>query len=103
MSGGRIEIEAKKIGEIVTVPFDFTGKSGPLEEIDSASVTVSVFSGVDASPSAIRSGTAEVVGLIVYQQFTGGVAGTVYLAVCRANFSDGSRAEISAYIGIESP
>lgn len=41
-------------------------------------VTVTVVTGTDANPSAIKSGAASISGSIVWQRLTGGVAGVVY-------------------------
>lgn len=103
MSGKRIETEAKKVGETISVPFDFTSDLAVGETVDSASVSVSVFSGVDASPEAINPTGPENDSPIVYQKFTGGILGTIYLAVCTAATSEGNDLQISTYIAIESP
>ena len=55
-------------------------------------VTVAWHSGeADASPEAIKSGSASVVGATVVQKVTGGVAGANYLLRCRVDAPDGSR------------
>lgn len=94
----------KLAGEVVTCRFEFVSKLSinPAETISTQVVTASVYSGVDASPSAILSGSATLDGTGVKQLITGGVAGTVYLLVCTVTTSQGQTLKISAYLVIES-
>lgn len=57
--------------------------------ISSASVTVSVEHGTDASPDSMRSGSYSISGTQVRQMVTGGVHGVTYLFEFTATLSDG--------------
>lgn len=70
-------LPAKIAGETYTVEVDFaTVLNGAT--ISSGAVTAAVYTGTDASPSAIISGSATVSGTKIQQKITGGVAGVVY-------------------------
>jgi hypothetical protein len=59
--------------------FEFLSLLGTGETVSSATVTVTVWSGVDANPSALKSGAASCSGTRVTQTFTGGLEGVIYL------------------------
>lgn len=102
MSSDHIETEAKKAGETITVPFDFTSRLAADEEINSVDAEVSVFSGVDSAPSAILAGSPENDDPIVHQRITGGVAGTIYLVLMRASTDQDNELQLGTYIAIAS-
>lgn len=81
---GRIITNPKRIGEtaLLQPPFDFISTLEAGETIVTAVVTASVYSGVDANPSAIISGTTQISGTKVKQSLTGGVVGTIYELAC---------------------
>lgn len=58
--------------------FDFAPELSVGETLSTPSVSVSTYSGVDASPSAVLSGTATVSGTTVTQKLTGGIVGNIY-------------------------
>jgi flagellar biosynthesis protein FliR len=103
----------KSVGRIVTNPktlgataglfpaFDFTSAMSVSETILSASVAVSVYTGVDPSPSAILSGAATVSGKVVSQVLTGGVVGVVYALTCTAVTSLGQVLQLMTYFYVE--
>lgn len=80
-------------GEIKTYQFDFSdalSQSG--ETIDTESVEVDVYSGTDASPSALLDGSATSSGTVVSQLIdgdTGGVTGAIYRLICIITTSGG--------------
>ena len=82
MTRGRAEIPPKLSAEIRTVTFDFTSDLAAGETISTETVTASVYSGVDASPSAVISGSASASGAVVSQKVTGGVVGVMYELLC---------------------
>lgn len=100
---GRIVTYPKYLGETEQLlpPFDFSGRMGVSETISSVSVSVSVYSGVDANPSAIKSGSPTISGKKVYQNFTGGVVGVIYLVSCTANTSAGQVLQLNTYFYVE--
>lgn len=89
--------ETKVSEEVLLLKFDFTSdlRIGLInahnhlqaiydEGIDSSSVSCSVVSGVDASPSSMVSGSATVTDGVVEQKIIGGTVGVTYLLVCTA-------------------
>lgn len=94
---GRITLPGKYLSEAVFARFDFTSQLAVGETISSASVTASVWSGTDPSPSAIVSGAASISGAVVRQLIIQGVLGVVYELLCTAITSLGQSIEISAY------
>lgn len=104
MTGGRIILPSKKVGETITVQFDFTSKmnlSGTSETISTQVVTAAVYYGTDVSPSSIISGSASASGLVVSQNITAGVAGVIYILLCTITTSLGQTLEISALLAVE--
>ena len=81
MPGGRKLFESKKVGEtcFTSVPFDFINSLAIGEAITSQNVVATVYSGYDANPSAIISGSATVENVTqVMQLITGGLNGVIY-------------------------
>jgi len=95
-------IEGKQSGETVTIPFSFLSHLATGETISSASTTATVYSGTDASPSAIISGAASISGSTVSQKITAGTEGVTYLLLCSATTSTGQILKISGYLVIVS-
>lgn len=58
------------------------------EFISGAVVAASVFTGTDANPSAIISGSPSISGTVVSQKIIGGVDGVIYNLLCVVNTSD---------------
>lgn len=86
--------------EVVSVPFDFSSQLTNGETITSQAVTVSVFQGEDANPSALLSGSASVSGTVVSQLITGGVAGVVYLLDCGISTSLSQELIMQTYLAV---
>ncbi len=75
-------LSSKDPGETITVTFDFSGLTS---SVSAPSVTAAVGGGtIDPNPSAILSGSAQVVGAKVLQQITAGQNGTIYYLRCSA-------------------
>lgn len=79
----------KRVGEIYIVAIDFAAITPtPTAPV----VTVEWVDGTaDASPAAMKSGAATVVGTSVQQKIVGGVAGAGYRLLFQADAPDGSR------------
>lgn len=104
-AAGRIILPSKKSGETITVTFDFASKmnlTGTTETISSQSVTASVYSGTDATPSAIVSGGASASGTVVSQGITAGTAGVIYILLCQITTNLSQTLQLSALLAIES-
>lgn len=80
--------------------FDFLSEMAIGETISTKVVTATVYSGVDANPSAIISGAASSSGTIVTQLITGGVVGAIYDLLCTITTSLGQTLTQAAYLAI---
>jgi len=80
----------KFVAEKKPLSFDFTEVLAPTETLLTATCTVIVVDGVDATPSSILSGSATITGTIVYQKVQAGVAGVTYRLVMTVTTSAGS-------------
>jgi hypothetical protein len=96
----RVVQNPKFVSDTVNYTFDFTSRLAVGETISSATVTSVVYTGVDASPSAIISGSAAISGGLVTQLITAGVAGVIYELRCAAVTSLGQTANLSAYLAV---
>lgn len=79
-----ITIPPKTSGETTRVTFDFLSQLPDTDTVASATATATVWSGTDASPSAVVSGSPTVSGTKAYVILTGGVAGNVYMVTVTA-------------------
>ncbi len=95
-----ITLPAKLTGETVEVSFDFASALGIGVTISAANVTAAVFSGEDATPSAIISGAASADGSIVTQMITAGTAGVVYTLNCNVTTSDSQEIILQARLAV---
>lgn len=85
-------LEDMDVSETDTVRFDYSNTLAAGETLANtdpadAVVSVEVYSGVDATPSAIFDGSRQVSGSYVQQGIRGPQAGVVYLLRCRAKTS----------------
>lgn len=78
--------------------FDFISDLSVGETISGATVTATVWSGTDPSPSSIISGAASISGTQVSQKLTAGVAGNIYAVTCTATTSLSQTLVRSAYL-----
>lgn len=79
----------KDPSEVIMLAFDFSALT---TSPSAAVVTVTRHAGsADATPEAIKSGSATVSGSKVIQRVSDGVAGTDYLLRCQVDAPDGSR------------
>ena len=92
----------KAVSETKKLTFDFLSDLGVTETISSAPVTAAVFSGTDATPSAIVSGSSSISGSVVTQAITAGTAGVTYLLTCTATTSASQVLIIQAYLSVVS-
>jgi hypothetical protein len=98
----RIQFQPKLVGETGSYGFDFVSRLGASETISSSTVVVSVYSGVDASPASMLSGTTSNAGTQVTQKLTGGVAGVVYQVMCTIVTSAGQTLQLFGLLAVES-
>lgn len=92
--------QQKLTGETVNVQFDFASKLGVGETISTQTVAATVYSGTDASPSSIVSGSASKSGSVVTQAITAGTAGVIYQLVCTVTTSGGQTLQMAGLLAV---
>lgn len=80
--------------------FDFTSVLAVGETISTQVCSATVWSGTDANPSAIISGSASANGAIVSQLVTAGTLGVVYTLLCTITTSLGQTLTQAGYLAI---
>lgn len=96
----RTTFPPKLVGEVINLNFDFVSHLAVTETISTQSVTATVYSGVDVSPSSLVNGSATVSGTIVTQSITGGVAGVTYNLVCNITTSLSQTLDMTAMLSV---
>ena len=76
--------------EVKPLSFDFSQVLASGETLSTASSSVIVIDGTDASPSKLLSGGTTIIGSKVYQQVHNGTAGVTYRLICTVTTSAGS-------------
>lgn len=99
--GYRTILETKTLTSNFRALFDFAQFLAAGETISSATVTATVYSGTDASPSSIISGSASISGTQVTQTITAGTSGVTYLLVCAATSSASQAMIQQAYLTVK--
>jgi hypothetical protein len=97
----RIITLPKPATDTIFYTFNFVSPLGPTETISTAVCTASVYTGVDASPSLVISGAAQIVGQNVNQLLTGGIPGVVYQILCTIVSNLGQTITLSTYLYVE--
>jgi hypothetical protein len=80
--------------------FDFTSNLAVGETISTQTVSATVWSGTDATPSNIISGSASASGAIVSQKITAGTLGVTYTILCTITTSLGQTLTQAGYLAI---
>lgn len=96
----RVVFGGKSLGETKSLVFDFLSLIALGETLSTASVAAVVYSGTDASPSSLISGSAAISGSQVTQKITGGVLGVTYLLTCTVTTSAGQTLLLSGFTTI---
>ena len=99
----RVPLESKPTGETKTYQFDFASDLASGETLSSYSTVATVYSGTDASPSSIISGSASASGSIVSQKITAGTVGVIYQLLCTAVTSASQTLQRSGYLAVIPP
>ena len=73
----------KHPAERVTAEFDFGPSLAASDTLASVQLIVTTVQGVDAAPSAVIYGAAQLRGARAFQKLTGGLAGCSYRVECR--------------------
>jgi len=94
----RINLGVKSSGETTDVVFPFLSSLAIGESLSSAVTTAAVYSGTDASPSAIIDGSASVSSPNATQSITAGTSGVTYNLTCTGTSSTGQILTIVGYL-----
>lgn len=92
----------KDPAEQIVATFDARPELRPGEYPISATMTVTVESGVDATPSALLSGLPQIDGGEVLQLIIGGTSGVTYLVHALVSGNAGTKVKISARLPVVS-
>lgn len=92
--------EGKRAGETRLLAFDFASLLAASETVSTQSVAATVYTGTDASPSAVISGSATASGSVVSQKVTGGTAGNIYNLICTITTSAGQTLKLAGLLAI---
>ena len=95
-----VVFDPKLSGETRTLTFDFISSLAAGETLSTQSVTASVYSGVDATPAAIISGSASASGTKVTQKITAGTVGVIYKLLCTVTTSAGQTLQLAGFLAI---
>lgn len=79
---------------------DFSSYMGAGETISNAAASCAVWSGTDATPSAVLSGAPSASGNAIKQLVTGGVVGVIYLVQLVATTSANQVLTIGGYLTV---
>lgn len=94
----RADLPSKYAAETKLYAFDFSSLLAVGETLSTASVAASVYSGTDASPSSLISGSASIASAIVSQKITAGTAGVIYELACTVTTSAGQTLVLPGYM-----
>lgn len=98
--GSRVILEAKYLAETKKYEFDFASMLAVGETISTQTCTATVYSGTDASPSSIISGSATASGTVVTQAITAGVLGVIYEITCTITTSASQTLVLTGFLSI---
>lgn len=95
----RQDLPSLPIGVSQKVTFDFTSLLAVGETISTQAVVSTVYSGTDATPSSLVSGSATASGAVVTQLLatTGRTAGATYSLICTITTSASQTLQLAAY------
>ena len=99
----RSVINAKTTSATEDAVFDFANQYVAGETVASGSVTAIVYSGTDATPSAVLSGAGVASGSKFTQKVTAGTEGVVYLLTCTTTSSSGKVRSLEGFLVIVPP
>lgn len=94
-------LDAKTPNTNYRAVFDFLEYLAVGTTLSSAVTTAVVYSGTDASPSAIISGAASIASPKATQTITGGVEGVVYFLTCVGTRSDAVVMVRTAFLAVK--
>ena len=96
----RVELPPKLFGASQNYTFDFSSLLASGETISTQTVVATVYSGTDASPSSIVSGSASASGAIVTQKITAGTVGVLYELMCTITTSASQTLQLCGILAV---
>jgi len=96
----RVELDPKLVSETRTYTFDFGNYLLSGVTLSGPVCTAAVYSGTDATPSAIISGSASASGQVVSQKLTAGTVGVIYEVTCTVATSDSQTLVLVGYLAV---
>jgi hypothetical protein len=98
----RVTFKPLAVGEIRKETFSFLSALAVGETISTQSVVASVYSGTDATPSDLVSGSASASGAVVTQALDGtaAVLGVIYHLVCTITTSASQTLQAGGYLAV---
>lgn len=100
MTSTSLSFAPKLVGATQTIQFDFASLLAVGETISTQAVTSTVYSGTDASPSSMISGSASASGTIVSQKITAGTEGVMYYLKCTITTSTSQTLVITGFLAV---
>lgn len=94
------KFDAKYVEETIILTVDFAKELATGETIIAAEWDVSVVSGTDATPNAMKSGAVSIAGTKVSQTIFGGISGVTYRQKAKATTSAGQILVVSAHLDV---
>lgn len=96
----RVDFPPKPASSLESYTVDFVDAIPAGDSISAQSVVASVYSGTDASPSAIISGSATASGTRVTQKITGGTVGVLYQLTWTATTAAGLLLKKTGFLAV---
>ncbi len=90
----------KRIDEDLKLTFDCTNDLASAETISTATVTATVYSGTDASPQSIVSGSETISGQTVTQVVKDGLEDVTYLLECQITTDQSQTVHLMALLPV---
>ena len=95
-----LQLENKLPDEVKRYEFDFLSAMAEGETLTFSTVACYIWSGTDASPSAMISGSSSISGSVVSQLIEGGIAGNIYVLVAGATTSGGQSLQLRGQVAV---
>lgn len=96
----RMQLQPKRVGEIITAEFSFSEFMEPSDTIVSAVCSCEVVAGIDPYPERRILGDARISGMMVKQWIVGGAIGVTYLVTCTGILSNGQEEVVEALLSV---
>lgn len=100
--GGKVILQTKKAGEVITYPFDFSRSLATGETITSVVSQCTVYTGVDPNPEDLIENAPSISGNEIFQTVSGGVVGVIYEILVKVDTSLNNIIEQAGALAIES-